>query len=133
MEGRPTFGARVESRNGVARVGLEGELDMSSVAVLEEHLRRVEQDGNSAVMLDLRDLTFIDSSGLQAILRAMDRVAENGGTLIVVGAGLPARHLFELTGTEFLLDGDRAVGILQRFMGASSTGPSPEADDGPHA
>jgi anti-anti-sigma factor len=64
------FGIQLDCRNGVARLALRGELDMATARKLEEHLMVVEQDGVGAVLLDLRDLTFVDSTGLHTFLKA---------------------------------------------------------------
>lgn len=115
MGSSPQFNARIEARNGVAWVALSGELDLVSAPVLKEHLTQFEHDGFSAIMLDLRDLTFIDSQGLHALLRASDRAKMNGHRLILVGASPEARHLFELTKTQFLLDEEEAVSMFGQF------------------
>jgi anti-sigma B factor antagonist len=114
------FTARLEKRNGVARVAMSGELDISTVTDLTEQLARVEQDGVTSIMLDLRDLAFIDSSGLHAFLQARDRASTNGHRLILVGAGALPRRLFEITGTEFLLDEHEAISALDQFTGSSA-------------
>ena len=128
------FTARTESRNGVVRIALGGELDMAAAPALREELDRVEQDGVAAVMLDLRDLTFIDSSGLHVFLQAKNRARLNGHRVILVGATPLAERLFELTGTQFLLDGEHAVSWLDKFTGGRSTGaardPAPDGDVG---
>jgi anti-anti-sigma factor len=111
----PQFIARIESRNGVARIALEGELDMETVPVLGDHLARFEADGVAGIMLDLRDLTFVDCSGLRIFLAARERSKANGHRFILVGASPAARRLFELTGTQFLLDEQEAVSLLDRF------------------
>jgi anti-sigma B factor antagonist len=121
MAPEPGFTVRVESRNGVGRVVMAGELDMSTVPTLEEHLAPFEQDSVTSLMLDLRDLTFIDSTGLRAILQAHGQSKANGQTLVVIGATPYARHLFEVTGLEFLLDDQEAVGVLQQFTGSGQT------------
>jgi anti-anti-sigma factor len=51
--------------NGVAGFRLVGELDLSSAPVLTDALGELETDGS--VVLDLQELTFIDSSGIHAI------------------------------------------------------------------
>ena len=66
-------------------------------------------------MLDLRDLTFLDCSGLHACLTARKHAEAN--QLILVGASARTRRLFEPTGTEFLLDDREAAGLLARFTG----------------
>jgi anti-anti-sigma factor len=74
----PQFEARTEARNGVARVAMAGELDMATVPILTKELALVEQDGVGAIMLDLRDVSFVDSQGLHAFLQAHERAKSNG-------------------------------------------------------
>jgi anti-sigma B factor antagonist len=113
----PEFTARTESRNGVARIAVDGELDMTTVPVLLEQLTRFEQDGVSAIMLDLRDVSFVDSTGLHAFLEAHDRAKTNGHRFVLSGATPFTRRLFAITGTEFLLDRHEAASVLGQFTG----------------
>lgn len=108
-----SFTARVESRNGVTIIAMGGELDMASVPTLREHLMQVEGEG--VILADLRGLSFIDSSGLGALLEANKRSELNGHRFFTVGASTTARRLFRITGTEHLLDDKDAVRFLDRF------------------
>lgn len=112
MASAASFIAHVESGRGAARIALSGELDIATVPVLEDHLAHVETDGVAAITLDLRELTFIDTMGLRAFIAARERAKANGRRLILAGAGQPVRRLIELTGTEFLLDDQDAVDML---------------------
>jgi anti-sigma B factor antagonist len=114
------FTAQVSSRNGVASIALRGELDMGTVPDLEDCLAPLESNGFSAIMLDLRELTFMNSTALGALVRARDRATMDGHRLILVGARPSARRVFELTGTESLLDDQDAVGVLSQFVGSQS-------------
>ena len=120
MGSEPQFSAQINSRNGVASIALRGELDVETVPDLEGHLAPFEGNGVTDIMLDLRELTFIDSTGLHALLRATDRAKTDGHRLLLVGARPSARRLFELTGTEFLLDDQDAVDVLNRFVGSQT-------------
>ena len=111
----PQFAAHVDSRNGVASIALSGELDVTTVPVLEDHLAQFEGEGARAIMIDLRELTFLDRSAMQAFIAARERADGQGRTLILVGASPGARRLFELTDTEFLLDDSDAAGVLEQF------------------
>lgn len=113
----PQFATSIESRNGVARVALSGELDLATVPMLRGHLAHLEREDVVAIVLDLRDLTFLDCSGLHAFLTAREHAEANQHRLILVGASARTRRLFELTGTEFLLDDREAAGVLARFTG----------------
>ena len=106
---------RIEARNGVVRIVVGGELDMASAPALAGSLEGAELGGIDAIILDLRDTRFIDSSGLRAILKASERAKSNGHQLAIVGVNPSARHLFESTGTEHLIDEQEFVTVLTRF------------------
>lgn len=118
MGSEQQFTAQVNSRNGVASIALRGELDLATVSDLEGYLTPFESNGVSAIMLDLRELTFMDSAALHSLVRARERAETNGQRLILVGARPTARRLLELTGTEYLLDDRETVGVLNRFVGS---------------
>ena len=79
---------------------LSGELDLASVEELEEAIRLAEDEPARAIVVDLADLQFMDSTGLQVLLEAYARSRENGQRLKF----LPSRHesvrqLVAVTGT----------------------------------
>lgn len=98
------FIADVQSRDGVAKITLSGELDMATAPKLGEQLKRSEADGVTAIILDLRDVTFMDSTGLVACLEARDRATANGHRFMVIEAGPAPKRVFEITGTGYLLE-----------------------------
>lgn len=104
MESQSPFGTRVEERDGVAVMALSGELDLATAPILRENLARLEESGPVTIKVDLREVTFIDSSGLKEFLEARSRAKDNGHRLLFSGASPAAQRLFELTGTRFLLD-----------------------------
>lgn len=65
---------------GRIRIGLVGELDIAGADQLQQHLRAVAQRGTPLV-LDLRRLQFIDSSGLGELVRAVTDARREGRTL----------------------------------------------------
>jgi anti-sigma B factor antagonist len=115
-----TFTTRIHARNGVTSIALTGELDMATVPTLNDQLTALEQDGSKTIVLDLRDLRFIDVSGLHALVSAYRRSETNGHRLLLVGASPFARRLCELTGTEFLLDATGTAELLGPFTGDGS-------------
>jgi anti-anti-sigma factor len=81
------------------RVAVSGELDLSSALVFEEELRRIEnQTGPSLLVLDLRSLKFMDSTGLRLILAAHARAIKHGRKVAIVEGGEAVRRIFRLTG-----------------------------------
>jgi anti-anti-sigma factor len=96
-----SFGVEVVNSNGRAIVSVRGEIDMSSGAVIRDALTRAQQ-GSPDVIVDLSDVTFMDSSGVNALLRAYYQ-APPGGSLGVVGATSDIRRVFDITGLSELL------------------------------
>ena len=65
MEG---FGLMIEELGpGAVRIALRGELDLAHAYTFDEELRRVEEGRPTCVVLDLRELTFLDSTGLAPV------------------------------------------------------------------
>jgi anti-sigma B factor antagonist len=62
-------------------VRLGGDLDMEGAPALEETLIGLIDGGAAHVVVDLTGLEFIDSTGLQCLLRATEHARENGHTL----------------------------------------------------
>jgi anti-anti-sigma factor len=125
---------RSHLRNGVAHVVVQGDLDLGAVPTLNEHLRFLEQDGVKAIILDLRDLSFLDPTGLRALLAASSRAANDGHRLAIVGVPDPARRLFEITGTERILNEPEGLRLLELFTRDSPrrSRSSPESDGSDH-
>jgi anti-anti-sigma factor len=72
---------------------------LSSALVLEEELRRIEEEKRPRVLvLDLRMLKFLDSTGLRLILAAHARALKRGGRLTIVQGTDAVRRIFRLTG-----------------------------------
>jgi anti-anti-sigma factor len=77
-----------------ARIVVRGELDLSTGPRLEEEVRRLEAEHPEVLILDLREVTFFDSTGLQVVLDADVRAREEGRTFVVApGDGEPRRIL----------------------------------------
>ena len=63
------FRCELVSENGRALVRLAGELDMSTVPILEERLRQALAGGGRQLVVDLRGLDFMNSTGLTLLVR----------------------------------------------------------------
>ncbi|MGH2579577.1 MAG: STAS domain-containing protein [Actinomycetota bacterium] len=101
---RHPFTIRAERRDGVARISAFGELDLRTVPLLERALEAVDRLEPARVVLDFRDLSFVDSTGVHAILRAHIRATENGSVLVVANSSESVRKVFELTRTEHVFE-----------------------------
>ncbi|HTU31941.1 MAG TPA: STAS domain-containing protein [Solirubrobacteraceae bacterium] len=82
---RPT---RFEITQKVSRstvtLSLLGELDMSTVPQLSDRVRHQLRDGANELTLDLRELAFMDSSGLRLLIELFDDSRRDGWTLRLI-------------------------------------------------
>jgi anti-sigma B factor antagonist len=98
------------------RVAVSGELDLSSALVFEEELRHIEKERHPALLvLDLRSLKFLDSTGLRLILSAHSRAIKGGWRLAIVQGGETVQRIFRLTGVLERLN------IVEDCPGAAAT------------
>jgi anti-sigma B factor antagonist len=87
----------VADDRGVA-VKLAGELDLETAPELDRRLAGIDLDGVACLLIDLRDVTFMDSTGLGSIVAAHRLAEGNGHKLVLRRGSRQVRRLFELTG-----------------------------------
>ena len=89
----------VNSHNfdGCRVIALPGELDAYTRQGLAEHL---SGPPGSLIVVDLAQLTFIDSSGLGLLHDARRKAIENGGNLVVCNPDPMVRRVLEITGLD---------------------------------
>lgn len=88
---------RSESDGATARVAFDGELDISSAGQVERELERIERDGPATLVLDLRELSFMDSTGLRIIVAADARAREASRRLVIVRGPDAVQRIFRMT------------------------------------
>jgi anti-sigma B factor antagonist len=96
----------VEGRS--VRLGLTGELDLACADRLAAAILEHAKPGG-AVVLDLRELEFMDSTGLSTVITADANAKAEGWDLALIEGAGPVSRLFDLTDTRTLL----------RFVGSS--------------
>jgi anti-anti-sigma factor len=86
--------------SGAVRIALRGELDLNHAYTFDEELRRVEGTQPHCIVLDLRELSFMDSCGVGRLVAARRRARRAGRRLVLVRGGRAVQHLLALTGVE---------------------------------
>jgi anti-anti-sigma factor len=93
------------ARSGeVVHLRLSGEFDLAAVPEFDAEMAAAEADGPAAIVVDLTALTFMDSSGLRALVTADDRVRAAHRRLAIVPGPPAVRRVFEITQLEGRLD-----------------------------
>ncbi len=102
---------RVSALNGGHLVSVTGAIDMATAPTLAETL---VQFPDGSVTVDLAEVTFIDASGLRALIAAQRHIGRRQGRLFVRSVNPSTRKLFETTGLTALLCTD-GVGNASRW------------------
>ena len=79
-----------------------GELDLQSAPLLEHEVTTLHADGHDRIVVDLRQVEFIDSTGLRVLLGLHKSAQRQGRSLSLVPGPRPVQRIFELTATHAL-------------------------------
>jgi len=80
-----------------------GELDMKASPKLRRTIDHALENEISLLVVDLTDATFIDSTGIGALVAALKRLTTEGGSLEIACSEPNLLRIFELTGLDRLL------------------------------
>src|SRR5688500_8776908 len=92
------LGLDVNETDGIPVIAVRGEVDFGTAPRLRELLVSTAMDGNPRVVVDLRAVEFLDSTGLGVLVGALKRYRTLGGDLVLVISTSRIRSVFELTG-----------------------------------
>jgi anti-sigma B factor antagonist len=107
----------IREEGGVRVLGLQGPIDVSQAMDLRDGLGQQIDGPGARVVLDLTDVTFIDSSGIGVLVGAHRKADAAGAMFALAGARATVGRVFELTRTNRLLriyaSVDEALAALQ--------------------
>lgn len=92
------FNVQSDDERSAVIITVTGELDLASSPGLEQELERGAAAQAEQVIIDLRQLEFMDSTGLSVLVRAHQRATDNGQRFGVVRGPQQVQRLLSLTG-----------------------------------
>jgi anti-sigma B factor antagonist len=96
---RPTFDIQIRGRGDRRALILRGEMDLDTASQLDDALQTVCADGAREVVLDLRGLSFVDTTGLRTLLGGRDFCGQHDCRYLLDAAlPKPVDRMFALTG-----------------------------------
>jgi anti-sigma B factor antagonist len=81
---------------GAVSIRLRGALDLAYAYRFDDELRHAERDASSLLILDLRDLDFVDSAGMSRILAARRRARRSGRRMVLVRGSRAVQRFLQL-------------------------------------
>ena len=86
-----------EAENAVAVIRPQGRLNMLSAPALRDAVADTVADGRLKIVIDLVDTSFVDSSGLGALIGGLKTARSSGGDLRIARAGDQIMAVLRLT------------------------------------
>ena len=103
-------------------VSVTGEIDAFTSPALEQELDWVLGDGASNAVVDLASVSFIDSTALRVLLKALPGFANRGGKLVLVSEDRRILRTLEITGLDLKFTVEpKLAGAIARFADDGST------------
>jgi anti-anti-sigma factor len=93
------------------RCNIRGEFDIAAVCEMRAVLRRLIVSSVADVLVDCRRMTFIDSTGIAALLEAHELLEKQGRKMLVANVRPSLRRSFEILGVLDLLTYDRSPSV----------------------
>jgi anti-anti-sigma factor len=106
-------GLQADIHPGVPVVAeIRGEIDIASASWLRETLLLAIRCHGPAIGVDLRGVTFLDCSGISALLATARRARLEGGRMRVISPSAPARRVIGLLGLQDVLSAGERAGTV---------------------
>jgi len=81
----------------------KGRLDMASAPAFRERVKQLVESGSLRLIVDLGEVSFVDSSGLGAVIGGLKVARQAGGDLRIARANEQVKLVLELTSLNRLL------------------------------
>jgi anti-anti-sigma factor len=84
--------------DGWMSLAVEGEIDLATVDELQKAINGIADNGGQHLVIDLTGSSFMDSTGLKALVMASRRFDEEGRSFAIAVSGGPVSRLIDLSG-----------------------------------
>lgn len=86
----------IRYQDGIPVVEASGECDLITSRKLKEAADNLISTGHCKIIFDLRDMTYIDSSGFRVLLEMQNRVSQMNGNIALISLTAPVERIFDL-------------------------------------
>jgi anti-sigma B factor antagonist len=90
-------------RDGLGLIELSGEVDLYTAPRFKDDLIALIDEGVARIVIDLSQVTFIDSTALGVIIGGVKRLHERDGSLALVAVSRPVVRILDITGLDRVL------------------------------
>jgi anti-sigma B factor antagonist len=101
---RARLETKVEEVSGVPIVRVAGEIDAFTTPELKTALNEAIESSTKGLIIDLTEVSYMDSSGFGALLGAAKRVKPQGGTIYLVGCSDTIKRILHITKLDIMFE-----------------------------
>jgi anti-sigma B factor antagonist len=98
------FDVAERGESGIPVLAVRGEVDVSTAPELRKRLIGLAERGSTVVVVDLREVSFVDSTALGVLVSGVKRLRSSGGDLRLVVTQPHISKVFEITGLTAVFD-----------------------------
>jgi len=93
-----------DAEPGAHVIDLRGEIHLTTAPRLADHLTDAIECGKTAIVLDMREVEFIDSTGLSVLLNGLRLAGQRKGRIALVCTNPTVLRLFQITNLDSTFD-----------------------------
>jgi anti-sigma B factor antagonist len=93
-----------EEKNGIHVFRMTGDIDINTSPEVKKSFDRVIADKKDKIIINLKDVSYVDSSGLATLVEILKNLRTYGGKLKLTNLSAKVRGLFEITRLDKLFD-----------------------------
>lgn len=93
-----------EDKNGILKCFISGDVDINTAVQLKKTFDRILSQKKDRIVLNFKDVTYIDSSGLATLVEIFKQLRSYGGKLKLTNLSTKIKNLFEITKLDKLFD-----------------------------
>jgi anti-anti-sigma factor len=111
-----TLHLEIQEAAGFPSIKLHGEGEHRGAEQLKEAVDELIRSGRTEVMIDARNLTFLDPESAEVLSAAMEQLEEQGGAMVIVDHTQPVERALRLLGLEQLVHVVRTPEQAARYL-----------------
>jgi anti-sigma B factor antagonist len=104
QEESPKLKMNQREKQGIIILDIQGEIDLYTAPEIKSMIRKLINSGENNVILNFEKVSYIDSSGIGALIWSMDNLKKYQGSLLLINVVNPVKKVFELTKLNFYFE-----------------------------
>ena len=93
-----------EEKNGISIFRINGDIDLESSPEVKKFFDRIAAEKKDKIVINLKDVSYVDSSGLATLVEILKNLRTYGGKLKLTNLSEKVKGLFEITKLDKLFD-----------------------------